>query len=102
MLGKVITLAHKSKFIYKSSNSDEKAEFLKIISLNFLMPGKSVSFLYKNFIEELAKLRVYPYILPILNEVRTAYYQNVMDFAIIIHEVDYFLDKAGTKLPDNL
>ena len=54
-LSKILTLLKHSKDIFNGSNLEEKSEFLKIISSNFSLKGKTVSFFYKNLIQFLSK-----------------------------------------------
>ena len=54
-LSKILTLLKYSKDIFNGSNLEEKSEFLKIISSNFSLKGKTVSFFYKNLIQFLSK-----------------------------------------------
>ena len=54
-LSKILTLLKHAKDIFNGSNLEEKSEFLKIISSNFSLKGKTVSFFYKNLIQLLSK-----------------------------------------------
>lgn len=54
-LSKILTLLKHAEDIFNGSNLEEKSEFLKIISSNFSLKGKTVSFFYKNLIQLLSK-----------------------------------------------
>ncbi len=96
-LSKILTLLKYSKDIFNGLNLEEKSEFLKIISLNFSLKGKTVSFFYKNLIQFLSKSDPCLNILRIIDTVRTDHYEDIIEFSSYISRIDKLLESIMKK-----